>query len=55
MKKLYLEFLHQTEFHMFHRLYKVFVFFSDLPLTIVDPLSATIALPGSQIISGKLF
>ena len=37
---------------MFHHLYKVFVFLR-LTLTIVDPLSATSALPGSKIISGK--
>ena len=33
-------------------IYKLF-FFLKITLTIVEPLSATIALPGSQIISGK--
>ena len=38
---------------MFHHLYKVFVFFLRFTLTIVEPLSATKALPGSHIISGS--
>ena len=37
--------------HKFHHLYKAY-FFLRLTLTMVDPLSATKALPGSQITSG---
>ena len=36
-------------FHKYHHLYKVFVFFLKFTLTIVEPLSATSALPGSHI------